>query len=491
MYYGCGSEVRRTLCSFHFSLVRCTAGIDFPRPEARGHGPANLVGLAMAVKQTPWLVLPFLVAGIALEAQRLGSVWDSCKTAGRYLAIALAAFLVPNLPFIVEAPHAWVSGVLTPIASHTVPAGQGLVGLSLFLGIGGGSLTAFTVALIVIFVALWVAYVATYPTLKPWTVLCPAVVLFFSARSFGSYLVTLIPATIVAACTTGGTWSAGMRSNSSPDQDPYESDVSAKVWKGNTKRVLDRYGRWITAACVLASGIAVAGVLLSTPPLSIKLLSVRTSGQLATVVELGVEVTNNSSSVQAPAFSVESGGQITAFWLRSAGPSQLPPGGRGRYTLLAPNFFAQPPLTGGFQVVAFTTSPGSVSPSPPYTPTTLHVSLVPDAVNRVVPIGEPVTIQAELLDKLNRVVAMAGEPVYLGQVIYSQQGLEYGQAIINQAQQGQTPVSAFTNDRGIATFVIRGTKASEDPVYFEANLVNGTQYYPYGYSEILPIRFGR
>ena len=35
-------------------------------------GP-TLLGLAMAVKQTPWLLLPFLVAGVVLEARRLGA----------------------------------------------------------------------------------------------------------------------------------------------------------------------------------------------------------------------------------------------------------------------------------------------------------------------------------------------------------------------------------------------------------------------------------
>src|SRR5208283_5280428 len=42
---------------------------------------------------------------------------------------------------------------------------------------------------------------ATYPWLKAWAVVLPAVVLFFSARSFGSYLVTLLPAALVAACS--------------------------------------------------------------------------------------------------------------------------------------------------------------------------------------------------------------------------------------------------------------------------------------------------
>jgi len=34
-----------------------------------------------------------------------------------------------------------------------------------------------------------------------------------------------------------------------------------------------------------------------------------------------------------------------------------------------------------------------------------------------------------------------------------------------------------------------GTVAGRNPVYFEANLVSATQFYPYGYSSILPIRF--
>ena len=221
-----------------------------------------------------------------------------------------------------------------------------------------------------------------------------------------------------------------------------------------------------------------------------RITSVRTTGQLATVVQLGVEVTNTSGRREMPAFTVESGGQLTAFWLSRGGPSTLRPGQRAHYTLLAPNFFAQPPITGGFQVVAFDSSPASVSRSDAYLPTTLHLGIDPAAVNHVVPIGQPVVLRLELLDHLNRPVTESDVPVYLGQVIYGQQGLVFGQAIINQGQVGQTPVVAYTNSLGVATFTIRGTQQSTDPVYFEANLVNEQLYYPYGYSEIVPIRFG-
>jgi uncharacterized membrane protein len=429
-------------------------------------GPV-LLGLAMAVKQTPWLVLPFLAAGIALEASREGGWPHGLRTCGRYLAIALGAFAVPNLPFVILSPQAWLSGILTPIASHAVPAGQGLVGLTLFLGLGGGSLTAYSIMLLVVFLVLWVVFVVTYPSLKLWAVVCPTVVLFFSARSFGSYLVTLLPAALVAATSIRPRARAAGRAHSSR-----------------------RWTRWVVVGGVVACLVPLGVIFTSQAPMAVRITSVRTTGQLATVVQLGVEVENRTAHPQTPAFSVESGGQLTAFWPTLSGPAVLAPGARAHYTLLAPNFFAQPPITGGFQVVAFTSAPATVSVSRSYLPTTYHLSLDPNSVSRIVPIGAPVTLQATILDPVDRPVHEAGVPVYLGQVIYDQQGLIFGQAIINQGQVGQTPVAAFTNADGVATFVIRGTQASADPVYFEANLVNQRLFYPYGYSEIVPIRFG-
>ena len=53
------------------------------------------------------------------------------------------------------------------------------------------------------------------------------------------------------------------------------------------EEILSRW-RWVVVLALLASLLSVAGVLVSKPPLSVHLVSVRTTGQLATVVELGV-----------------------------------------------------------------------------------------------------------------------------------------------------------------------------------------------------------
>ncbi len=130
------------------------------------------------------------MAGAAVHPRRArlrsrpGSLRGGAERAGRYLAAALAAFLVPNLPFILMSPSDWVKGTLAPLANSLVPAGQGGIGFSLFLRIGGGSLVAFTLLSTLVLVVALVAYVGTYPLMKPATFLLPALAYFFAVRSY-------------------------------------------------------------------------------------------------------------------------------------------------------------------------------------------------------------------------------------------------------------------------------------------------------------------
>ncbi|PSR32795.1 MAG: hypothetical protein C7B44_15100 [Sulfobacillus thermosulfidooxidans] len=116
--------------------------------------------------------------------------------------------------------------------------------------------------------------------------------------------------------------------------------------------------------------------------------------------------------------------------------------------------------------------------------------MVPDAINHLIPYGHTVTITAQILNRLDQPVSAAGIPIYLGQIVYAQRGLEYGQALIDAGYPGETPMTALTNAQGQAIFTIRDVHPESNPIYFEANLVNNQDYYPYGYSQILPIRFG-
>jgi hypothetical protein len=426
-------------------------------------GPV-LLGLAMAIKQTPWFVLPFVAGAIWLES-RATNAKHPARDALVYTGCAIATFAVPNAYFFGKDPSAWLRGVLTPFG-HAVPAGQGVIGLSLFTRLGGGSLSNYTIFTAVLMVALVCAYLATYPAMRSLTFLLPAVVLFFAYRSFGSYLVALIPAAFIAAVAA--------------NQQP--RPVGPRPLRGSGLVAIAAGG-----LTLISFGVALA----ARQPLTVRIVGVRTTGQLATVDQLRLEVTNRTASPLHPAFTVNEGGQITTFWSVVEGPSDLGANQSAFYTLQSANFSSQPGIGGGFQVMAFTTEPATVSTSAAYLPTSLHIGLTPDALNTPIPLGQPVVVRADLYDQIDRRVRRSGVPIYLGQVIYAQQGLVLSEASVNGRSPGQTPVVAYTDSRGQATFTIVGTQVTSNPVYFEANLVDASQFYPYGYSEIVPIRFVR
>jgi hypothetical protein len=251
-----------------------------------------------------------------------------------------------------------------------------------------------------------------------------------------------------------------------------------------------RHWRWVAAGGGLAALAAVIAALTTPSPLSVSIESVHTTGQLATVGQITLSVTNNTGSTVRPAFTLENGTVMTAFWQRASGPAALGPHQHASYTIVAPSYPAMPSIQSGFQVLAFLTSPASVSRTPVYLASSWRVILQPAAINQTVRVGQQITVRAEIVNRLDQPVAAAAVPVYLGQIIYAQQGLQFSEAFINNGLEGQTPVEALTDKQGVATFRIRCPQGGRDPVYFEANLVNPTYFYPYGYSPILTVRFG-
>ncbi len=81
------------------------------------------LGMALASKQTTWFFLPFY----AIMAYRKYGL----KEALYRLAIAGGIGLAINLPFIAWNGHAWVAGVLAPMADPMFPLGVGIINLSI------------------------------------------------------------------------------------------------------------------------------------------------------------------------------------------------------------------------------------------------------------------------------------------------------------------------------------------------------------------------
>jgi len=160
---------------------------------------AALFGLAAAMKQNPWPIAPFL--GIWLY-HASDSYREFAHVAARTIAAGLGTFLLVNLPFIVDAPRAWLAGVLTPVGGAAPLVHQG-IGLTQTTTLGLYPLTTgwHTLAVAAVTLTLLTAYALYWEQLK-WTAwLMPAVIYLFHYRSLESYFTHFIPvAYMVVLC---------------------------------------------------------------------------------------------------------------------------------------------------------------------------------------------------------------------------------------------------------------------------------------------------
>ena len=436
-------------------------------------GPVAM-GLAMAIKQTPWPVLAFLLCALAMdEYDRNGHLQAALRRAGRYLAVVLVAFLIPNLPYAIASPSAWFKGVFQPFTQQMVPSGQGLISLTLFAHLGGGSLTAYTAIMVLIAVLLLAVFLGTYPLLRPATFLLASIAYFFAARSQTNYLIFFIPVALIGAVTAG-------------------PPVAARASRG--LRALGgvfRGRRWglATAGVGALAALAVIFALTSTSPLTVTIMGQRSTGYLGGIKTLLVSVKNNTGKALSPSWTVQTNHGDTTFWSVSLGATTIPAHATRSLQLIPPNYPAEPGLADGFSVLAFTHTPEAVSVSNRFMLNLWRTATLPDAYNQPQPLNQKIPVRVEVLDHFNGNVKRAGIPVFLSQKVYTSLGAKKSTARINGGKAG-VGAWAKTNANGVASFYIVGTTRNPLPITFSAHLKKtGSNPYVYGGSPFINIRF--
>ena len=137
------------------------------------------LGLACATKQLAWYFLPFYAI---LNWRQSG-----LKEAIARLSVAGAIALAINLPFILWNAHAWLAGVLAPVADPMYPSGVGIVALGLtplFPLLPGDVYTALE-ALAMLCCIMW--YWRICKSRPEAAILLAMLPLFFAWRSLPSY----------------------------------------------------------------------------------------------------------------------------------------------------------------------------------------------------------------------------------------------------------------------------------------------------------------
>lgn len=315
---------------------------------ARWVGPVAL-GLACAVKQTPWFCVPFLVIGVAIEAHRGGRrPWP---VIGSYAALVAVAFAAVNLPFIVWNPSAWFHGTVLPLTQPLVADGQGLVTVALHGLSGGVDLTLLTLAGALAYLALLVAFVLRYSAMKRIWLFLLAGVLFMPGRSLTTYLVDLFPIALVGAIAV---------SPAAPPRPP--------AWLVRWRRYPWR--RWAAPAAIaapLAAVVAVSAAAFTSAPLQLTVRSVRTANATQQLTSVTVTVHNGTDHQVTPHFMVViQSAHPDGYWSPSTpgGHVVLAAGASATVTLRPPSYTWSPDHGAYWLVEAYTASPDALSTSP-------------------------------------------------------------------------------------------------------------------------------
>ena len=324
-----------------FLIVAVWRWDNFSDPKARGIsrwiGPVAL-GLACAIKQTPWLLAPFLLIGVGLEAHRRGQRWQPVIL--KYLLLGFAAFGIVNLPFIVWNPEAWLKTVLLPFTSASVPLGIGFGQLVSTFHMGGGNLSLFGLSGVFALLATLVLFIWRYDRLKKLFPVLPLIAIFFTLRSLGEYYVFLFPILIVAATTV----------TTSPP----------RLYSQRTNRIL---GIIMPALSFISVGIvAIALIIPSQLSIGIQETSLST-----TQLTASVQVHNaGSQSIPVHFLLAISGGSLEVLNIDS-GPSILPPNATAIYRIVSSNANLLPYSQEPYQIQVVSTQPETLVSSQPIT----------------------------------------------------------------------------------------------------------------------------
>ena len=326
---------------------RWTATGQGGRLARGGRLRALALGLALGTNPLAWFIAPFLIVGTYMVRSGELGRRRALTVTGRYVGLALGTFLAVNLPFIVWGPAAWIQGVAAPVTQHAIPYGQGLVGLTLFLRLGGGALNAYNYAAAALYGALLAVYALHFRKLGRAAFVLPMFALFVSGRSLAEYWMTMIAVLAIGSLTAN------------------DADIRAALPLISIRLRSPRVRRAATAALFVPAILCLVVALGTPAPLSMRVLSAHSSPRYRSVAEIRLLVKNRSAQPLRPHFATNVTGQAI-FWRIQSGPVLLGAHRAAIYRLVAPDLRSMPINRTEFVVEAYTASPRTVSSTSPF-----------------------------------------------------------------------------------------------------------------------------
>lgn len=274
---------------------------------------ALLFGLAIAIKQDPWLAAPFVL----IRLWYADDEDDPPSHRVMYFTLVVAAtFLLVNLPFIAADPAAWLHGVFAPFVEAYVYLSVGGLAALTQSGLVYLPKTYYTLAALCILAVLLACYWRFHVTLRDTLWILPGIFIWFAYRTLPSYwLYWTFP--LLAT--------VGMHTGSLPALLPV-SPVSL-AWRRPLAVV----------SAVILMLVAIGRLVASPATLDIAVHPpVMIDGQ-GHVTSLSLEITNKSNTMVAPRIAVQHGASSVVAWQIDEGAPTLQPGQTAAYRASSAN----------------------------------------------------------------------------------------------------------------------------------------------------------
>lgn len=342
---------------------------------------AVLWGLACGIKQGPWFLAPFFFVAVYHETSRAGlKAW--LMEEAKFFGPAAAAFLIPNLPFLLMAPTTWFGGVFTPMGRKLVLYGSGLVNLTTSGGIPLHR-TAYTLLALSVWSALTAVYSLFYRKMAPMLWIFPGIILWLTPRAFHSYYIYWAPMFVVAlawwlqdriqdkAPGPKPDTKPNLRNESDQQTDSEKQPSGSPDKQKNAKKaahiglkgkalfvftVLISRLRTRTGVAVLLGlpfflfGIAALTASVSSRTLKAEVVEISDPNKLGIVEQLKIRVENRTGRKTTPKFALLWRGNNLFFWKAEGGALPLRPDEHRVITLHPRNHTEAPPLDEPFRI---------------------------------------------------------------------------------------------------------------------------------------------
>ncbi|PIE18863.1 MAG: hypothetical protein CSA65_03945 [Proteobacteria bacterium] len=307
---------------------------------------AVFYGLACAYKHQPWILAPFLLLRLWHEAGTESPWRDRARPLLTFVVLAVGAFALINVPFLLWSPTTWLRGVFEPVVAPMITFGQGLSALTMYgrVIIPKGAYSMMMVA--TLFASLWL-YHRHYRQLRLLLWVAPGFLLWFSNRSLTSYwYFYLLPMLFDLACAMSRP--APKTTTCVPTSSSADEKPSKRVAKGRIS--------WRSAALVALAWIATVLTLVLYYGSAPNAYALRVHYPIEVtghhVRKLTVTLRNGGERPLAPRFTVQANGQQPFYWRVTSGPRVLRPGVKARYTLHTRASFAAFEMRRGARVTA-------------------------------------------------------------------------------------------------------------------------------------------